>query len=393
MKNSIRFRRGSVWFVNDNYESVGSIQGKSRPYVVVSNDACNRFSPVIHMAPLTTKQKKSSIPVHVCFINPRSGEENWVLVEQTMPKSVPDIANISNYLFEMSDETMDEIDKALAIQFALKSFGVDISDFETMLDMIVEQKIAQIQDATQSLLDARMSRYVDGLLNRVANAGKLPEPGEYIPNQVILQQMQYAPAEAFPKQDKDVDTPIPEVNLVNADSTRDTSKPSRSKSAIDRFNSKWDKSNKSTSVKEPDTEIKSTPEVIQVQRVEIVRTQHGMIRWSDALKRQFLDDVSCYGPNKVSQIWDLPVRTILAYKSRFAREFRGTVSTKVKKTSNVKKVRTPANESKYDDYDYTNFEKTMLDDYDSMPLSKFMLKYNIDSKAKAVEMIARLKVG
>ena len=42
----------------------GSEQGGGRPAVVVSNDMCNRYSPVITVVFLTTREKKD-LPTHV----------------------------------------------------------------------------------------------------------------------------------------------------------------------------------------------------------------------------------------------------------------------------------------------------------------------------------------
>lgn len=40
------------------------VQGGFRPAVIVSNDVCNRYSPVVTIVPLTSKRKKY-IPTHL----------------------------------------------------------------------------------------------------------------------------------------------------------------------------------------------------------------------------------------------------------------------------------------------------------------------------------------
>lgn len=386
MKNAPQFRRGQVWYVDDNYVPIGSIQGKSRPYLVVSNDACNRFSPVIHMAPITSQMKKLSQPTHVQFFNPRRKQNNWILLEQAMPKSVPDIADISDYQYTLSADVMQEVDKALAIQFALKSFGVDISDFETMLDMIVEQKIAQIQDATQSLLDARMAKYVEGLLNRVTDAAKLPDPQVYVPNPVVLQKMQYAPEEALPEQDQSVANPVPKITIPadveikmpippEVKQVLDDDEKSH-QSQIDKFNAKW--GTQSPAPKQTD------PKATQVQRVEITRTQSGRIRWTSELKQQFLDDMASYGPKKVAGLYDLDEKCLQAYRYKFNHELGVRTSTPTK-TRSSRKSRGSR--------EFDAPKSQMLQDYDEMPISKFMEKYGIATRSEAVEIAAKLRIG
>lgn len=377
MKNAPQFRRGQVWYVDDNYVPIGSIQGKSRPYLVVSNDACNRFSPVIHMAPITSQMKKLSQPTHVQFFNPRRKQNNWILLEQAMPKSVPDIADISDYQYTLSADVMKEVDKALAIQFALKSFGVDISDFETMLDMIIEQKIAQIQDATQSLLDARMAKYVNALLDRVSNASKIPEPSAYTPDPIILQQMQYAPEEALPTQDKDLAAAPTEI-IVPTPVAVDMPFPPEVKqhlSQVDKFNAKWGTHSASAP--------KQVPNTTSVQRVEITRTKTGRIKWTPDLKRQFITDVESYGPKKVAEIWDLTSAVIQQYRYKFQKELGDTQKPTSTRSTRKSKGSREFNASK----------SQMLQDYDEMPISKFMEKYEIATRSEAVEIAAKLRIG
>ncbi|MCM1223740.1 MAG: type II toxin-antitoxin system PemK/MazF family toxin [Lachnospiraceae bacterium] len=412
--SKIHFQRGQVWYVDDNYIPQGSIQGKSRPYLVVSNDACNRFSPVIHMAPITSQHKKANQPTHVSFFNPRSKQDNWILLEQAMPKSVPDIVDVSTYWFTLSKETMDEVNKALAIQFALKSFGIDISDFETMLDMIVEQKIAQISDATQSLLDARMSKYVDALVNRVADAGKIPEPEDYTPGPEVLQKMQEAPKGTL-EEDRKIEVvppiviPQPEVKSeIKPEVKPQPAKQERPKSAIDRFNAKWSQGN-TAKAPEAKPEVKpevkeEKPNVNQITRPEITRTKSGRVKWNDELKKQFIIDCNSYGPKKVCSIWGLEQRSLYAYRYKFVKELvqKGIISEldakiaspRERATQKVKKeatAETPKVEKVITQAPVTQAD--ILKDYDSMPLSKFMNKYGIATKAQAVEVAARLRLG
>lgn len=447
-----QFRRGQVWYVDDNYKALGSIQGKSRPYLVVSNDLCNKHSPVIHMAPLTSQNKKNNQPTHVKFFNPRMKQDNWILLEQVMPKSVPDIENVSTYHYTLSNDVMAEVDKAIAIQFGIRSFGIDTSEFEVLLDMVVEQKIAQINESTQSMLDARVSRYVETLLDKVANAGKIPEPEEYQPGDDVLQLVQELPTAAeveddtsekqhdsdgedvagvltipegvsetsFEQSSEPVSTPEDTQETPNDQKSQthvpvvDSGKPKSArskdrKSAIDKFNAKWGTTNTSTSEDKKLDSNSSAPETIVITRPEISYTKSGRIRWTDELKRQFLDDVGCYDIDKVGELWDIEKPCIYSYKYKFTKDLANKSAPTKESTpeensepTNVSDVGTaPEPEvtkpkrkgrpSKVREIPDDATRAAMLSDYDSMPLSRFMRKYKIYSKAKAVELAAQLR--
>ena len=59
-------KRGDIVFVrNERSNCTGSEQTNTRPAVVVSNDKCNCYSPVIEVVYTTTQRKKKDLPTHV----------------------------------------------------------------------------------------------------------------------------------------------------------------------------------------------------------------------------------------------------------------------------------------------------------------------------------------
>ena len=54
---------GEVWLGEVN-NAIGSQQGGMRPFLIVSNDAFNEFSPTVHALPITSNIENDS-PVHV----------------------------------------------------------------------------------------------------------------------------------------------------------------------------------------------------------------------------------------------------------------------------------------------------------------------------------------
>ena len=54
--------RGGIVYVK--LEGTGSRQSGYRPVLVISNNMCNKHSPVISVVPLTSKSSKKPIPTH-----------------------------------------------------------------------------------------------------------------------------------------------------------------------------------------------------------------------------------------------------------------------------------------------------------------------------------------
>lgn len=107
-------KRGEIWYHRTVKSPVGNIQAGSRPVIIVSNDLCNKHSPVLLAVPLTTKPKKN-LPTHVLFTI--DGEFNTALVEQAGPILLSDLVN-KKYILEKY--IMDQVDEAIAIAYGLK---------------------------------------------------------------------------------------------------------------------------------------------------------------------------------------------------------------------------------------------------------------------------------
>lgn len=59
----------------------GNLQSFKRPVVIISNDFCNRYSPVVSILPMTSK-KKRNIPTHVPIKDCGLARPSLVLAEQ-----------------------------------------------------------------------------------------------------------------------------------------------------------------------------------------------------------------------------------------------------------------------------------------------------------------------
>jgi mRNA interferase MazF len=106
-------RRKEIWMVNLPVMN-GSIQGGKRPCIVVSNDMANTYSSVIHIVPLTSKDKKP-LKTHV-----KVGKDSGLLMESIAMAEQTMFINrdlLITKLGEVDESTMNKIDTAIMIQF------------------------------------------------------------------------------------------------------------------------------------------------------------------------------------------------------------------------------------------------------------------------------------
>ncbi len=66
MKNS-RFRKGEIYLF-DLADSYINVQSGLRPCLIIQNELGNIYSPTVIVVPITTKIKKTDLPVHVMTI-------------------------------------------------------------------------------------------------------------------------------------------------------------------------------------------------------------------------------------------------------------------------------------------------------------------------------------
>lgn len=110
------YRKGDIVFVKNEKTAVLGIQSGSRPYLVVSNDKFNQYSPVLNCVPLSTKTTKKS-PVHF-YLNKGVGlqYDSVVLCEQLQVVSKTSV----NYVMcTLPSALLVQINKLLQFQLAL----------------------------------------------------------------------------------------------------------------------------------------------------------------------------------------------------------------------------------------------------------------------------------
>lgn len=110
-------KRGDIFYVDFGI-TVGSVQGRLRPVVILQNDTGNKHSPTLIVATITSKSnKKRELPTHIVFNMDGLTKESIVQLEQI---TTIDKQQLINYVGKMPQSVMEEINKAAKISLALK---------------------------------------------------------------------------------------------------------------------------------------------------------------------------------------------------------------------------------------------------------------------------------
>jgi mRNA interferase MazF len=112
----VKIHWGGIYLA-DLGESKGFIQGGVRPVVVVSNQANNKFAPIVNVLPITSSKTKKNMPVHV-DIDKECGllTDSVVLTEQIQTINKTQLLKL---ICICSEDKMVEIAQAIMLQTQL----------------------------------------------------------------------------------------------------------------------------------------------------------------------------------------------------------------------------------------------------------------------------------
>ena len=114
---SRKINRGDIYFADLN-PVIGSEQGGVRPVFIIQNNMGNRYSPTVIVAAMSGKvAEKTELPTHY-KVRVYAGlqEESLVLLEQIR---TIDKKRLQNYIGELNQADMEQIDRCLAVSLAL----------------------------------------------------------------------------------------------------------------------------------------------------------------------------------------------------------------------------------------------------------------------------------
>lgn len=109
-----KFSRGQIWWLKDDVNYDGSIQGKERLCVIISNNLNNANSSIVTVIPLTTQIKRLDMPTHTTFYV--NNTQNMTLCECV--KTV-NMTKLYDYQGTCDTELLGDIDKCLKIALGL----------------------------------------------------------------------------------------------------------------------------------------------------------------------------------------------------------------------------------------------------------------------------------
>lgn len=108
--------RGDIVYVhNDVCKATGSEWSKDRPAIIVSNDMCNKYSPVIEVVFTTHSKRKHLLPTNVILKS--TPKPSVALCEHVY--SV-DKSRIERIIGQCSQKELFRINNALAVSLGLK---------------------------------------------------------------------------------------------------------------------------------------------------------------------------------------------------------------------------------------------------------------------------------
>lgn len=131
-------KRGEIYYIKSNYAETGNEIRGDRPAVIVSNDKCNEFSPVVEVVFLTTAPKKP-LPTHVQIFS--ASRPSIVQCEQICSVAKERVENLQG---KLSEEEMKAVNVALAISIGIDDLhryderGLPLAPFEIEEETTVE---------------------------------------------------------------------------------------------------------------------------------------------------------------------------------------------------------------------------------------------------------------
>lgn len=111
-----KFIRGQIWWCKLSNTFDGSIQGKTRPIIIMSNDLANKHSNCLLGIPTTTQIKKD-MPTHTVF--ELNGNMCTALAENLMSVNSN---NLTDYIGTVDDELLLKLEENIIVALGLNQF-------------------------------------------------------------------------------------------------------------------------------------------------------------------------------------------------------------------------------------------------------------------------------
>lgn len=135
----LKYKRGQIWWYKNNGSYDGSVQGKTRPVIILSNDLANANSRVLIGVPLTS-QIKRNMPTHV--VMDIFGVQNTALGENLMSLNID---RLTDYVGCLDDELLNRVEDCCKVALGL----VNIPNFRQKIDKVIDSAIGDDEIADE----------------------------------------------------------------------------------------------------------------------------------------------------------------------------------------------------------------------------------------------------
>lgn len=197
-QRSMLFKRGQIWWLKrDANETTPHImESKDRYYLVVSCDINNIKAPIANVVIISSKEY-DHLPMHIPFIMP-SGVKSIVECEHVYTKSITKFKE-GQYRGAVSDDVMDEVDKALARQLGVVQTVPGVDFITKILEEVVTKKMEEVTSNISDLkIDETVERICKNMLDKREEEQKLLEVSN--PKETSLEKPQNVQKEKAVKQ-------------------------------------------------------------------------------------------------------------------------------------------------------------------------------------------------
>lgn len=137
-----RFKRGQIWWYETGTNYNGSIQGKTRPVIIMSNDLANANSNCLLAIPCTTADKKP-MPTHTNF--EIDGNANTALAENMLSVN---INRLTDYVGIVDDDLLHRLEYNIAV-----ALGLPLEIFSKKPVTALEKEIEEKQPVIPTFID------------------------------------------------------------------------------------------------------------------------------------------------------------------------------------------------------------------------------------------------
>lgn len=140
-----KIHRGDIFWIRQDYNSVGSEIRKNRPGIIVSNDRNNTYSKTVEIVYLTTAEKKP-MPTHI-VVN-AMGKQSTALCECVY---TVDKTRLENYYCTLTEEEAKAVDDALLVSLGLAAPPTGIVSTGQEADFTTDDVSSELETAYRAV--------------------------------------------------------------------------------------------------------------------------------------------------------------------------------------------------------------------------------------------------